>query len=212
MNNQFHVETVVISPYDSRIEYKFDDNKIFYHKTLKKNLRFPFNFGIIQNALASNNTPLKNIVYLKENIYPWTYIKTKIIGAIKFQDDRHIYHEKILSVPLDHQEDNIVDLEHFCLEEIKLFIIQYYKVEGIKIKSIRFVDRNEGEKIHNYACSRYNMKKVLMEKRKYKEEKKNIFGHIRKFFKKNKQDISSISVSSSINGSLSSNRSLSSNP
>jgi len=187
-----HTDSIIVSPYNSRVEYIFQNGKIYYHKTLKKKLRFPFNFGVFPNTLGPDKKILKNIIYFKEMIPQWTYINTKIIGAIKFQDDKNIYHEKIISVPLDHPEENIIDIEHFCLEEIKLFIIQYYKVEGIKIKFDRFVDKNEGEKIYNYACSRYNVKKALENTEIQKKEKKNLFKQFSNFFKKNKRNSNSI--------------------
>ena len=155
-------ECVVITPYDSNIKYKYSLKRLFYSNKLKNSQKYPYNYCIFPNTISSSKKPLKCFVLLKEVIYPGTSIDTHIIGGFKYIDSKGYFNHRILCVPNSNIKINdITDVPHFSLEEIKLFMFQYHhnnKNEKIKFKG--FYDKREANEIYKNSLIRYNIQKI----------------------------------------------------
>ena len=137
-------ECVVITPYDSNIKYKYSLKRLFYSNKLKNSLKYPFNYCIFPNTISNSKKPLKSFVLLKEVLYPGTSIETHIIGGFKFVDSKGFFINRIICVPnSDITISDITDVPHFTLEEIKLFMLQYYHNKNDKIRFRGFFDKKE---------------------------------------------------------------------
>jgi len=159
-------ECVVITPYDSNIKYKYSLKRLFYSNKMKNSLKFPYNYCIFPNTISSSKKPLKCFVLLKEVIYPGISIETYIVGGFKYIDSKGFFNHRILCVPHSNVEINdITDIPHFTLEEIKLFMLQYHHNKNEKIKFKGFIDKKEANEIYKDSSIRYNINKVIQEDR-----------------------------------------------
>lgn len=196
-HNQIIVESIITTPYECKVEYKYEDEKIQYSKNLPNSLKPPFNCSIIPDAIASNFESLKNFIVLKEALHPGVYIKTKIIGALKYSDSKDIYHEKILSVPYNFTENDITEISNFDIQLIKSYIIHYHNIMlNERIRFSGFLSRDDAVEIYKVSSMRYK----AIQKQKNEEKKNNVFRHFMKFIKrkkKNNNDTDTISSDSS---------------
>ena len=178
-------ECVVITPYDSNIKYKYSLKRLFYSNKLKNSLKYPYNYCIFPNTISSSQTPLKCFILLKEVIYPGTSIDTHI-GGFKYIDSKGFFNHRILCVPNSNIKINdITDVPHFTLEEIKLFMLQYYHYnKSGKIKFKGFFDKKEANDIYKNSFIRYNIKNMAS-----CVDKRQVFGGLFKKIYKSSNNI-----------------------
>jgi inorganic pyrophosphatase len=184
MENSKIINSIIVTPYNSNIEYEYEDKKIFFKRELTDNLKPQFNYSIIPKSYNSNFKYLENIIIFKKSIQSGTYIKTKIIGGFKFIDNNNKYHEVMISVPYNSIVNNINEISHFNIEQIKTYTIYYYQDINKRIRFIGFIDNTEAFSLYKTSIIRYKSKN----KEKTEKQKKNIFISFLKFIKKNKKN------------------------
>lgn len=162
---QMNIPSLVITPYNSNIKYKYSLKRLFFSKKLQNSLRFPYIDAIFRKTLFKK-VILKNIILYKENILPNIYINCNIIGGLKYVDENGNFHTKIISIPNIPEFVHITDItkvSRFTLEEIKLFHLQHHSFEKNKIKCLNFIDKTEALDIYNESCLVYEINKSTIE-------------------------------------------------
>jgi inorganic pyrophosphatase len=153
--NKSH-ECMIILPSKSKVEYTLFNNKVLFYKTIQK-IEPPFNVCIFDKTKSISGNYLNGILLIREKIYVGTYINVKIIGAIKYTDSFNKLHEKLILIPSNENNiTDIIDIENYILEEIKLFISNYNNIENNnRIKNLKILNNKDGYKIYINSKARF---------------------------------------------------------
>ena len=145
----------IITPYKSNIKYYHTEGKIFFSKVLPEGLTYPYNVGIFENTLSITMKSLKNIIVFKHSLQPGTFIESKILGGFTYTDETGI-HQRIISVPCHYEQDTIMNLKSFVLDEIKFFFTSCYNLSKKKMTFGNFISKEDAEDIYEDSKARWN--------------------------------------------------------
>ncbi len=167
MNN----ESIVITPHDSPIEYKYENGSVYYKECFGDNHRMVFNMGIMENTLDNNNDYLKNLILVRQQMFPGIKIRVQVIGCITYDfviNDVEKRREILLSMPEGHEIENIMNVKNIILENLKTYFKMLAIVKNKKIKNFKFSGLRLANNIYSTSHGRYNAYKYR-EKQKYKQ-------------------------------------------
>jgi inorganic pyrophosphatase len=140
------VTVVVEIPTGSRNKYELDleTGNIVLDRMLFTSMRYPADYGFIEETLAGDGDTLDALVFVGEPTFPGCRIRARPIGLFRMRDEKGP-DEKILCVPLRDpmwsQVEDLADLNENLLREIEHFFAVYKDLEHKEVSTEGFGDR-----------------------------------------------------------------------
>ena len=116
------MKVIIEIPKHSFIKYELDNNTLICDRILK--IPIPQNYGFIPDTKAQDGDELDVVLILGHALYPKTVINVKIIGYLEMIDEKGV-DEKIITVPVSSNIEELKDVEKHILDEIREFFIHY---------------------------------------------------------------------------------------
>ncbi|HEX9123436.1 MAG TPA: inorganic diphosphatase [Actinomycetota bacterium] len=155
------VVTVVVEiPKGSRNKYEMDHETgaIVLDRMLFTSMQYPADYGFIEHTLALDGDPLDALVFVGEPTFPGCHITVRPIGLFRMRDEKGP-DEKILCVPLRDplwsQIQELADVNPNLLNEIEHFFAVYKDLEGHKVGTEGFGQREEALRVIHDARTRH---------------------------------------------------------
>ena len=117
-----------------KYEVDKDSGAIFVDRILGTSMRYPCNYGYVNNTLCGDGDPADVLVYMNNPLLPGTVVKCRPIGMLKMTDEGG-EDAKILAVPVSKISplfDDVkeaTDLPPIVLEQICHFFERYKDLE-----------------------------------------------------------------------------------
>ncbi len=146
-------------PTGSRNKYEFehDTGTIVLDRMLFTAMRYPADYGFVEETLAGDGDPLDALVFVGEPTFPGCRIRARPVGLFRMTDEKG-RDEKVLCVPLrdplwSHVHD-LDDLQQPLLNEVEHFFQVYKDLEGASVETEGFEDRSAAERVIDEARAR----------------------------------------------------------
>jgi len=146
------ITVVVEIPTGSRNKYEMDHatGQIFLDRMLFTSVRYPTDYGFVEDTLAGDGDPLDALVFVGEATFPGCRIQVRPVGVFRMTDEKG-EDEKILCVPLrDPMWSQVHDLDGLpqpLLDEIEHFFQVYKDLEGHTVSTGGFDDRGSAQRV-----------------------------------------------------------------
>ncbi len=157
------LNVIIEIPKGSSNKYEYDEKLEVFRldRALHSAMFFPFDYGFIPQTRAEDMDPLDAIVLTEQPTFPGCVIKTRIIGALKMEDQAG-NDIKIITVPISSIEPrkseikSIKDLPNHVKKEIQDFMLNYKKLEPGKWAKVHgFLDVEHAKEIIRECLKRY---------------------------------------------------------
>ena len=145
---------------NSKNKYELDKEtgRLILDRVLFTSTHYPANYGFIPKTYSGDNDPLDVLVLCQSDILPLCLVKCKPIGVFKMIDD-DLVDEKIIAVvcndPSYSSYNNIDELPHHIIDEMKHFFRVYKELEGKTTSILETKGPNEANKIIQEAIESY---------------------------------------------------------
>ncbi len=162
MNNV--VEAIIEIPMGTRNKFEIskETGKIKLDRVLFSALSYPGEYGFIDNTLSNDGDPLDILIVSSFSTYPGCIVDARIIGYLEVIDNG-FKDEKLIAVvdkdPRFEQINNIEDLAPHIKMEIKDFFGTYKSLQGIKVETNDFKNKEQALTLLQEAYDRYKNKK-----------------------------------------------------
>ena len=159
MSNNINPETdrIVLNalieiPLNSKNKYEVDPEtgRIHLDRVLYSAMNYPTEYGIVENTLAPDGDPLDILVICKEPTFPGCIVPARVLGYLSMIDDGKLDYKLIAVVDCDPRYDNVnelQDLPAFELEEIENFFQNYKVLQGVKVETAGYYNREDARRI-----------------------------------------------------------------
>ena len=138
-------------PAGNRNKYEIDHEtgRIRLDRLLFTAMRYPADYGYIEDTLGEDGDPLDALVLLDEPTFPGCIVRVRPVGVFHMVDDAG-GDDKVLCVAAgDPRRDHITDstdISQFTLDEIRHFFEVYKDLEpGKSVEGAHWVGREEAE-------------------------------------------------------------------
>jgi inorganic pyrophosphatase len=152
--------TVIVEiPKGSRNKYEMDHatGEIVLDRMLFTSMQYPADYGFIEGTLGGDGDALDALVFVGEPTFPGCRINARPIGLFRMTDEKG-QDEKILCVPFRDpiwsHVDDLAGLPMTLLNEIEHFFQVYKDLEGEKVSTEGFEDRDSAERVIAEARTR----------------------------------------------------------
>jgi inorganic pyrophosphatase len=124
------IEVVVEVPKGSRNKYEIDPKTgvVRLDRFLSSALRYPAEYGFVEETLAEDGDPLDAMVLVDEATFPGCRIRCRPIGLFAMQDEKG-NDVKILAVPIWDSRTDVSQIGDVLLNEIRHFFDVYKDLE-----------------------------------------------------------------------------------
>jgi inorganic pyrophosphatase len=143
---------VVEIPKGSRNKYELDPRTghIVLDRMLFTSMQYPADYGFIDGTLGGDGDTLDALVFVGEPTFPGCRIRARSVGMFRMSDEKGP-DEKILCVPLKDpmwsQVVDVWDLNENLRNEIEHFFQVYKDLEGKRVDTEGFADREEAMRV-----------------------------------------------------------------
>jgi inorganic pyrophosphatase len=143
---------VVEIPKGSRNKYELDPRTghIVLDRMLFTSMQYPADYGFIDGTLGGDGDTLDALVFVGEPTFPGCRIRARPVGMFRMSDEKGP-DEKILCVPLKDpmwsQVADVWDLNENLRNEIEHFFQVYKDLEGKRVDTEGFGDREEAMRV-----------------------------------------------------------------
>ena len=120
----------------NKYEADHETGKIKLDRVLYAAMRYPTEYGIIEDTLAPDGDPLDILVIGTEPTFPGCYVPARVLGYLKMIDGGKLDYKLISVVDCDPRYDDVDgldDLPHFQLREISNFFENYKVLQGVDV-------------------------------------------------------------------------------
>ena len=123
----------------SKNKYELDKETglIILDRVLYTSTHYPLNYGFIPRTLSGDNDPLDVFVLCSQPIEKMSLVRCYPIGVV-FMMDKDETDEKIIAIPFGDPQYNcyqdVSELPHHIIEELKHFLSVYKELENKKVK------------------------------------------------------------------------------
>lgn len=158
--NDDEFDVLVEIPKGSRNKYEVDkeSGRIRLDRMIFSSMRYPADYGYIENTLALDGDPLDALVFVSEPTFPGCLIKVRVIGVFHMTDEKGP-DEKLLCVPVSDPHWSkyyeLEDLNPHLLNEIEHFFQVYKDLEHKKVDVGGYGSKNEAIAILKSCRERY---------------------------------------------------------
>lgn len=149
------ITVIVETPRHTAGKYVFDPAHQCYRlkKILPMGMYFPYDFGMIENIHAEDGDPADALVITECITYPGVRISCRLIGALQakqVESGKTIRNDRYIMIAEDSMVfGHIKDIRDFSRkhnEELMDFFINYARVDGKVLKSIKYANGVRAEK------------------------------------------------------------------
>lgn len=137
------IYAIIEIPKGSQNKYELSKNTnlLLLNRVLHSSVIYPQDYGFIPGTLADDDDPLDVLVLISHPTYPRTLVECKPIGVLVMEDEKGIDY-KILAVAMEDPSynsgyDDVIQLPHHCLDEIKEFFRTYKNLENPKYSAVK---------------------------------------------------------------------------
>ena len=130
----------------TNIKYEYEKGKLTVDRFLNVPFAYPFNYGYIPNTLGGDGDALDAVVICDYSLQPCSYIKCKLIGCLRTEDESG-EDDKFIFIPHETVDkssttiNNLSDIKSDILIKIKYFFEHYKDLDDNKwIKVNDFID------------------------------------------------------------------------
>ena len=130
----------------TNIKYEYENGKLHVDRFLNVPFAYPFNYGYIPNTLGGDGDALDAVVICEHSLQPCSYIKCKLIGCLRTEDEKG-EDDKFIFIPDETVDKNSVlinETSHIksdIISKIKYFFEHYKDLDPNKwIKVKDFID------------------------------------------------------------------------
>lgn len=119
------------------IKYEYEDGKLQVDRFLNVPFAYPFNYGYIPNTLGGDGDALDAVVICEHSIQPCSYIKCKLLGCLRTEDEKG-EDDKFIFIPDESVDKNssiineLSDIKSDILNKIKYFFEHYKDLDPNK--------------------------------------------------------------------------------
>lgn len=155
------VEATIEIPMGTKNKYEIDKvtGKIKLNRVQYSSITYPAEYGFVENTLSPDGDPLDILVLTTEPTFPGCIIDAKIVGYLETVDNG-FGDNKIIAVnnvdPRFNDIDDINQVNHHVLLEIKNFFETYKSLQKIEVTTYDFHDKAEALKVLEDCRERYN--------------------------------------------------------
>ncbi len=156
MSKDDDVMVLVEIPGGSRNKYEMDEatGRITLDRMLFTAMRYPADYGYIEDTLAEDGDPLDALVLVGEPTFPGCWIRARPVAVFHMSDEKGS-DEKVILVPLKDPQwsgiNDITDVNPNLLNEIEHFFTVYKDLEPGETSVRGWGDRQEALDII-HAC------------------------------------------------------------
>ncbi len=156
MSKDDDVMVLVEIPGGSRNKYEMDEatGRITLDRMLFTAMRYPADYGYIEDTLAEDGDPLDALVLVGEPTFPGCWIRARPVAVFHMSDEKGP-DEKVILVPLKDPQwsgiNDITDVNPNLLNEIEHFFTVYKDLEPGETSVRGWGDRDEALDII-HAC------------------------------------------------------------
>ncbi len=156
MSKDDDVMVLVEIPGGSRNKYEMDEatGRITLDRMLFTAMRYPADYGYIEDTLAEDGDPLDALVLVGEPTFPGCWIRARPVAVFHMSDEKGS-DEKVILVPLKDPQwsgiNDITDVNPNLLNEIEHFFTVYKDLEPGETSVRGWGDRREALDII-HAC------------------------------------------------------------
>ncbi len=157
------VNTVIEIPEGSRLKVEWDrEHAAFMLDRVEPHIfAKPCNYGFIPQTLDLDGDELDTLVICPEPLATGVWLKAKIIGVMKFEDDGDV-DDKVVVVPADNRDDDRIESLDDIPQLVKQLEHHFSHYKDLKkpgsTKVLGWGDVNEAKEIVHAAMTRFNEK------------------------------------------------------
>ena len=150
-------------PKGSRNKYEYDPalGRVALDRHLFTSMSYPADYGFIVDTLGEDSDPLDALILVSDPTFPGCAIRVRPVGVFHMTDEKGP-DEKIICVPFKDPEwsaiTDIQDISPNYRDEIEHFFSQYGRLEGKRVETEGFGDRNDAERFIAEARERFEQK------------------------------------------------------
>lgn len=154
------VNAIIEIPSGSRAKYEIDKESglIKLDRVIYASMYYPLNYGFIPRTLGEDGDPLDIVVLTQVSVVPLCLIPSKVIGVMQMID-RGQADEKIIAVAENDASvghiDNVEDLPHHLLEELRHFFENYKTLENKKVIINEFLRKEHAFQVITASIEHY---------------------------------------------------------
>lgn len=159
------IRVVVEVPRGSSVKLKYDpESGVFtWSRALSLGVRFPHDFGFLPQTIAGDGDALDALVLSSVPSYPGVVVATRIIGALRVEQERDggpcKRNDRLLAVPINahrcaHMND-VGDVPERVRDEIQAFFDASLLLTGKHVRFCGWADVDEARVLVDEAHHRY---------------------------------------------------------
>ncbi|BDC99529.1 inorganic diphosphatase [Persicobacter psychrovividus] len=156
-----YVKVLVETNKGSRNRYVWEESakQMRFNRTLFHNMRYPAEYGFIENTIDEDNKPLDALVLIDEPTFPGCLIHARPIGIFKIFEENTADH-KVICVPIEDPRWNKIyhldEVNPDLMKEIEFFFEAYVRFESQKVDIEGWQDSSMAQKVLEKASERYH--------------------------------------------------------
>lgn len=146
------VDARIEIPLNSMNKYELDKKtgRIRLDRVLFAAMRYPTEYGILENTLAPDGDPLDILVLVTEPTFPGCILPARVLGYLEMIDGGKIDYKLIAVADCDPRYDDIQELEDlpsFKLREISNFFENYKVLQGVNVETGKYHGRQDAASV-----------------------------------------------------------------
>lgn len=154
------VDALIEIPLGSMNKYEVDKvtGQIRLDRVLYAAMRYPTEYGIIENTLAPDGDPLDILVIGTEPTFPGCIVPARVLGYLTMTDGGKPDYKLISVVDCDPRYADVHELEDlpgFKLKEISNFFDNYKVLQGVDVTTGEYRGRADAAAVIGECIARY---------------------------------------------------------
>ncbi len=159
------VHVVVEVPSGSAVKLKYDHHRdaFVWSRTLTLGITYPHDFGFLPRTLADDGDALDALVYADVGSYPGVIVPTRVIGALRVEQQRPgeapKRNDRVLTIPgCAHRQQSVRDIGDMpsrVLAELEAFFTASLALTGKNVRLRGWADAAEAREIVDDCHARF---------------------------------------------------------
>ena len=159
------VDALIEIPFGSMNKYELNEEtgRIRLDRVLFAAMRYPAEYGIVENTLAPDGDPLDILVLVTEPTFPGCTVPARVLGYLEMIDGGKTDYKLISVAACDPRYDDIhelKDLPSFKLKEISNFFDNYKVLQGGDVHTGAYHGREDAAEVIRSCIEQYAASQV----------------------------------------------------